>query len=242
MKKIVVYLACLICFGIASAFLSCANQSSTSKDSVETEREQSTGDGTWDEEVGDDYGQSNAPKAKSKRPKPSVGMMQIDLIGRYISDNNPDGYRDRNWRWRIDDGEIKEFRILETPLDNESTYVTVAQVVLNAGGNYSYDTKLKLIYRNSPRDGWKLDSVSAISIKLISDGTYDDCITIEKTSDLYGEHWYISNNCDAPLGVYYRTLSASGWKKHFVTVKGNSQTKASPWSLKDCVIDYVTRD
>lgn len=214
---------------------------STSKDEADekTEQEESYVNHSTDDDYSKPKYTAHEPK---KRSKPSVGMMQLDLIGRYISDNNPDGYRDRNWRWRIDDGEIKEFRILETPLDDENTYITVAQVVLNAGGNYSYDTKLKLIYRNSPRDGWKLDSVSAISIKLISDGTYDDCITIEKTSDLYGEHWYISNNCDAPLGVYYRTLSASGWKKHFVTVKGNSQTKASPWSLKDCVIDYVTRD
>lgn len=238
MKKNIYHFTHLLCLVFGLTLLSCANQSSQK----DADPQHTASGATWSEDDGNEHSNTYAPSGKTLRSKPSVGMMQIDLIGRYISDNNPDGYRDRNWRWRIDDGEIKEFRILETPLDNESTYVTVAQVVLNAGGNYSYDTKLKLIYRNSPRDGWKLDSVSAISIKLISDGTYDDCITFVKTSDLYGEHWYIANNCDAPLGVYYRTLSASGWKKHFVTVKGNSQTKASPWSLKDCVIDYVTRD
>lgn len=183
-----------------------------------------------------------SPYAKPANTKPTPRLMAIDLIGREISDPDPNGYHNQNWRWSIADGEIKDFKIIETLVDEAETYATIAQVRLHARGNYSYDVKLKLIYRFTLENGWKLETVLPISLQIVTDKLYDDCISIDITSDLYGTHWYIRNSSDTPLTVFYRTLLHGKWEKHLVTVNANSESKASVWSLDDCKIDYVAKD
>lgn len=183
-----------------------------------------------------------SPKESSSKAKPTPPIMAIDLIGHEISDPDPKGYHAQGWRWSIVDGEIKDLKILETLVDEAETYATIAQVRLHARGNYSYDSKLKLIYRYTPENGWKLETVLPISLQPVTDGLYDDCISIEKITDLYGTHWYIRNNSDTPLTVFYRTFLRGEWEKHLVTVNANSKSKASVWSLDDCKVDYVAKD
>lgn len=189
----------------------------------------------------DNHDETPLYQSRSKT-KPSTNMIALDLIGHTISDVDPKGYHDSNWAWRIDDGEIKELQIIETAVDETDLYVPVINVRLHAKGNYSYDTKLKLIYRYSSNQGWILETVSPLSLQLITDGLYDDFISVEKISDLYGTHWYINNNCDSPLTVFYRTFLRGNCEKHHVTVRGNENVKASVWSLDDCIIDYVIKD
>ncbi|MGM9853421.1 MAG: hypothetical protein ACI30N_05595 [Muribaculaceae bacterium] len=181
-------------------------------------------------------------EAKSSNAKPTPRIMAIDLIGREISDPDPNGYHERYWKWVIADGEIKDLKILETLVDDADTYVTLVQVSLHARGNYSCDCKLKLLYRYTPENGWKLETVLPISLQIVTDRMYDDCISVETITDLYGTHWYLRNNSDTPLTVYYRTFLRGNTEKHHVTVKANSETKASVWSLDDCKVDYVAKD
>lgn len=175
------------------------------------------------------------------KSKPTTNIIATDLAGREVTEGTPDGYHDQYWRWRIEYDEIKDLTIDEVLIDNDDVYSAIIKLKLQDNGNYYYDTKIKIIYRYDAIEGWKLDNVNSLGMKPVSDGLYDDCVSVKIYSNLYGTYTYLRNDCDVTLTVFYRTNVNNNWKKHMATIEGNSEEKASVWTLDDCVIDCVTR-
>lgn len=174
--------------------------------------------------------------------KPTQKRIMHDLIGHNINEGELKKYYGPDWRWRIDEGEIQNLEITDTLANDNNIFVIEAKVNLKPRANYSFDTRLKIIYRHDNKEGWVLDSVKALDGKITSDGLYDDCVRVVKYSDIYGVHWYLRNTCDATLTVLYRVWTSSGQESKKLQLSGNSEGKASVWSLNDLKIDYVLRE
>lgn len=171
--------------------------------------------------------EDETPNISPAAPKPTMKSMPYDFIGRSVTEGTDNGYYPRNWTYIIEDGDIMDLKIEDVIADDSNQYVAVIRLKLrgttnneeNNTSNYYYDTKVKIRYVNQPKDGWTLDFVNSLGMKIVSDGAYDDLI-IEN----HDESHSFNNNGDIPLTVGGRYLKDNEWHKYLVNVPPHSQS------------------
>lgn len=155
-------------------------------------------------------GQINTPSATINTSKPDANRMQADLVGRSLSEGIENGYYSSSWRWKIEPGEISNFRILSVEKDNTTDYEVTAAMRLTAMSGRAFDTKVKILYVSRSNRGWQLEYAQSLGMNIVKTGRYDSCITSEY--DDWCECTFVYNNCDIPIevgGKRYAWVTAS---------------------------------
>lgn len=141
----------------------------------------------------------NTPSATVDTRKPDANRMQGDLVGRSLSEGIENGYYSSSWRWKIEQGEISNFKILSVDKDNSTDYEVTATMRLTAMSGRAFDTKLKILYVSRGNQGWQLEYAQSLGMNIVKTGRYDSCITSEY-DDWYG-CTFVHNNCEIPIEV-----------------------------------------
>lgn len=152
-------------------------------------------------------GQINTPSATINTSKPDANRMQADLVGRSLSEGIENGYYSSSWRWKIEPGEISNFRILSVEKDNTTDYEVTAAMRLTAMSGKAFDTKVKILYVSRGNMGWQLEYAQSLGMSIVKTGRYDSCITSEY-DDWYG-CTFIHNSCDIPIEVGGKRYTSS---------------------------------
>lgn len=155
-------------------------------------------------------GQINTPSQGVSLSKPDAYQIQNDLIGHSLSEGIENGYYSSSWRWKIEQGEISNFRILSIEKDNSTDYELTAAMRLTAMSGRAFDTKVKILYVSRGNWGWQLEYAQSLGMNIVKTGRYDSCITSEY-DDWYG-CTFVYNNCEIPIevgGKRYAWVTAS---------------------------------
>lgn len=178
--------------------------------------------------------------------KPTLSSIPYDLIGHVVTEGTSNGYYPSDWKYIIEDNDIKHIQIEDVIADDNDQYIAVIRMQLRGNNisdtnnisNYYYDTKIKIRYINHPQNGWTLDFVHSLGMTVVSDGVYDDVIV--KRIDPDHKFWYrLNNNGDIPLTVGGRYLdSHDEWCKFLELIPAHSQTR---FLTDDIIIDFVIR-
>ncbi len=131
--------------------------------------------------------------------KPTPSQIQSDLIGHSLSEGIEDGYLPSYWKWRIEQGEISNFRIISVEKDTPNEYELTATMRLTALSGRAFDAKVKIYYVLRGGSGWQLEFVRSLGMTTVRTGRYDGCITYEY--DSWFEATVIRNNCEIPIEV-----------------------------------------
>lgn len=152
-------------------------------------------------------GNVNTPSQVVSLSKPDANRMQADLVGRSLSEGIENGYYSSSWRWKIEQDEISNFRILSVDKDNSTDYEVTATMRLTAMSGRAFDTKVKILYVSRGNHGWQLEYAQSLGMNIVKTGRYDSCITSEY-SDWHG-CTFIHNSCDIPIEVGGKRYSSS---------------------------------
>lgn len=181
--------------------------------------------------------------------KPDMTRMESDLVGRTITEGKAEGYHRADWTYTIEHGQISQFEITKTIVDDQDLYIVEATMnITPSDASYYYYTTLKLTYVDSSSNGWILDNVSSLGMDVVSNGAYDDCISSRIADDGWGGTYalYIRNNCDSNLIVGGRVLTSGGWKRFSSIVGAHEENSVggvmSGGSVDNYVIDFVIKE
>lgn len=152
-------------------------------------------------------GPINTPSATINTSKPDANRMQADLVGRSLSEGIENGYYSSSWRWKIEQDEISNFRIMSVEKDNTTDYEVTAAMRLTAMSGKAFDTKVKILYVFRGNRGWQLEYAQSLGMNIVKTGRYDSCITSEY-DDWYG-CTFIHNSCDIPIEVGGKRYTSS---------------------------------
>lgn len=175
-----------------------------------------------------------------QNPKPNETSMVYDLYGKNISEGLSDGYFGSNWTHQIENGQISDFKILNTIFDDDNNYVVEAQMHININENWYYDANLKIGYQRNDEKGWVLDNVASLGLNVVSNGIYNDAIKCE--SNTYST--YLKNNSTTALlvgGRVHRTSYDGSVEKFCYLVPAN-ETHSLCDSRDEYFIDFVVKD
>lgn len=177
----------------------------------------------------------------SKRAPVSSVTVCRDLVGHKLSEGTDNGYHSRDWYWTIEEGGIKDFRILSVRENTSNRYTIDAQMRLARHTGSAYNVKATIYYVKTRR-GWEIEFVKSRSMNIVRTHRYDDCIHLEKGSGwLDKDDLYVTNNCELALEVGGKVCGIySGWEK-FSTRVLPRETKRIDYSVADYTIDYVER-
>ena len=184
-------------------------------------------------------------------PLPSQVKMQRDLVGRHLQEGLGNGnYHYDGWEWVVEEGEIRNFRIIKEETLSADTYSVIVGCILT--DNYrSYDATIRMLYVRRGAGPWILDYVRSLGLSIVRTGRYDDCIVTRMLRNGWdGSRTYleIRNISDIPLEVGLDIYSEhnSGWKRAAIQLNGGETvTRGGAFSadgdIYDFRIQYVER-
>jgi hypothetical protein len=168
--------------------------------------------------------------------KPDLEKIKRDLIGRKITEQ-PDGYYHQDWYWKIEDGEIKDIRIISENKQRDD-YLFKIRLVLQADGG-AHEALVNLTYVLRKNDEWTIDFIESKQVNVVKTGKYNNCISVQKKGWTGEYELEFTNHCDVPLVVGGAVLSEfkQEWHKFSTVIKGSS-TKRMGGLFSISVLDY----
>lgn len=180
--------------------------------------------------------------------KPSMNEIKYDLVGHKLSEGVTEGYHRNGWTYEIENNSISNFNIDEILRDNSSDYIIIASFQLKGGNNFFYDTRVKISYTNIG-NGWELNYVYSLEMKVISDGQYNECIITSIVDDGWGgvNCLQLRNTSENTLVVGGQIKTTyNGWRKFSCPVSPHDSRTVggtfSGGSVVDYVIEFVIRE
>lgn len=131
--------------------------------------------------------------------KPDSDDIQKDLVGHSLSEGYDNGYYPSYWKWKIESGEISNFRIISIDKDTPDDYELTATMRLTSISGKAFDAKVKVLYVSNGNYGWRMEYVQSLGMNIVKTGRYDSCITSKY--DDWHEATFIYNNCEIPIEV-----------------------------------------
>ncbi len=177
---------------------------------------------------------------------PSDEKLRKDLVGRTIKEQE-DGYHSGNWRWVIEEGEIKDMQITEQQtVENKPSYKVELTLQAKEGASYKVVANV-VYYLPEDADDWCIEFVESLNVEIVKTGLYDNCIShsiIQGGWLLNRAPLKIVNNCDKGLQVGGRIRNENRWEKFVVNIQPNDSEQiayggAYRLDVHEYVIDFV---
>ena len=175
---------------------------------------------------------SNAAPALSNK------IICYDLVGHTLSEGTENGYYPQSWRWKIEEGEITDFRILDVLEDTPTHYTFDAKIRLSSKTR-SYDAKVTVYYILNAQRRWEIEMVKSRQMSIVKTHRYDDCIKSYINRELAGPYLYLENNCEITLEVGGQYFTGDQWVRFAKTVDPHSTLGMGFFS--DFSIEYIER-
>lgn len=189
-----------------------------------------------------DYPIAVLAKVKTVIPsKPSVAQIQQDLVGHQLAEGfeKEKCWFHEDWRWKIDEGEIHDFKIEKVLRDDEKKYVFVATMRLD-DGRKAFNSRAKVSYWLPDAEDWQLEFVNSMGMSIVKTHEYDECVSYEIEDDGWGgvNALFISNKTELELVVGVEIV-ASGKKLRCSTkVSPNSKAQVGGFLMGGNVTSY----
>lgn len=164
-------------------------------------------------------------KVKAVVPvRPNVAQIQKDLVGHQLNEGFDEDkcWFPRSWRWKIQEGEIKNFQIEEVLCDNAEEYTFVVSMRLEGEYN-SFDARAKVSYRLPEAEDWKLDYVNSLGMTIVKTHRYDNMVTLKISDGWLIQSLLIYNNSELDLWVGVEVVESGSRERHSVRVGPGSQ-------------------
>ncbi|MBO4710564.1 hypothetical protein J5681_01455 [bacterium] len=163
---------------------------------------------------------------KKEEPKPhSIPTKEVianDLIGRSFTEGRDDGYFGVDWRWRVEDGEIYDLKILNTVKEDDfCSFILEIKFGNKTKRPPKYQGRLQVDY-GLQNNRWVLEVVKSKGVEIVKTGRYTDNISTKIGDDGWGgvNQLKIKNNTDSSLIVGGAVRTGNGWRKFSVILKG----------------------
>ena len=172
-------------------------------------------------------------------PVPTKTGIVNDLIGRKLSEGMEDGYFKPDWKWTIEDGEIRDFVIVSQDVTEDNCSFILRLTLKKAQCPTRYCATVKVNY-SLENNKWRLVMVKSLGVKVVPTERYLDCIT-PKMKGEYIKYLTIRNKIDSPLlvGGEYLSDDTYEWHKFSTTIGGLQESCLSPMNIVDYRIHFV---
>lgn len=231
---------------VCISLLSCNNKASEDKTSDENDSQSQVSEQNYQEE--NPNTQEEFEATENTRPyyssKPDEKRMASDLVDRTIDEGTRDGYFSQDWTHQIGYGEVNNLEIINVITDDPELYmVDVNAAIKPKGASYYFDTTLKMVYVNTPSEGWVLENITSRDLKIVSNGAYDSSIDPYIYKNGLCDVFVIKNNSDSPLTVGGRYINSSNNIVKFSTViNPHKRDQVGFAGVTDFSIDFVIKD
>lgn len=177
---------------------------------------------------------------------PGIKQILKDLIDHSLAESVENGYRQDDWRWKIEEGQIRQFKIVQVVKRTKSQYIIVAKMRLS-NGYYAYDANVKIKYVYTTKNRWKMDYVISEGMYIVVTHEYDRFIRSEIIDDGWGGTYcvQITNLSELSLSIGGEILTYDGWQKFSKLVPAGEKVTAGGLfgggTVQDYRINFVVR-
>lgn len=151
--------------------------------------------------------------------KPTRDQMAKDMLGLRLNEGYTNGWFPEDWYWVVESGEIKALKILEVVNDTPTEYCVIVKVRLQSGAG-AYNAKVKLNYRLTRDNKWKLDYAVSQGVDIVRTNKYNDCLSFRIADDGWGgvNMLQIKNETGIELCCAGYIKTYDEWRKFYITL------------------------
>lgn len=176
-----------------------------------------------------DYPAAVLVKVKTVIPvKPDETQIQKDLVGHQLSEGleKEKCWFHEDYRWKIGDYEIHDFKIEEVLRDDAKEYSFVATMRLVSELN-AFDAQAKVSYWLPDAEDWKIEFVKSLGVTIVKTHKYDDLVSFEIADDGWGgvNALFITNKSEIELGVGVEIMANGTRKRYAVRVSPDKKSQ-----------------
>lgn len=176
-----------------------------------------------------DYPTAVLAKVKTVIPvKPDETQIKKDLVGHQLSEGleKEKCWFQEDYRWKIGDYEIHDFKIEEVLRDDAKEYIFIATMRLENELN-AFNARAKVSYVLPDAEDWTLEFVNSLGVTIIKTHKYDDLISCAIEDDGWGgvDALFITNNAEIELGVGVEIVANGNRKRYAVRVSPDKKSQ-----------------
>lgn len=176
-----------------------------------------------------DYPAAVLAKVKTVMPvKPDETQIQKDLVGHQLAEGfeKEKCWFQEDYRWKIGDYEIHDFKIEEVLRDDAKEYIFIATMRLENELN-AFNARAKVSYMLPDAEDWTLEFVNSMGVTIIKTHKYDDLISCAIEDDGWGgvDALFITNNAEIELGVGVEIVANGSRKRYAVRVSPDKKSQ-----------------
>lgn len=176
-----------------------------------------------------DYPAAVLAKVKTVIPvKPDAVQIQKDLVGHQLSEGleKEKCWFHEDYRWKIGDYEIHDFKIEEVLRDDAKNYIFIATMRLENELN-AFNARAKVSYVLPDAEDWTLEFVNSLGVTIVKTHKYDDLISCTIEDDGWGgvDALFITNKAEIELGVGVEIVANGTRKRYAVRVSPDKKSQ-----------------
>jgi len=161
-------------------------------------------------------------------PKPDEAQIQKDLVGHQLAEGfeKEKCWFHEDYRWKIREGEIRDFMIEEVLRADTKEYNFIATMRLQSELN-AFNARVKVSYVLPETENWKIEFVKSMGVSIVKTHKYDDLISCEIKDDGWGgvDALFITNNAEIELGVGVEIVADNSRKRYAVRVSPGKKSQ-----------------
>lgn len=160
--------------------------------------------------------------------KPDEAQIQKDLVGHQLTEGfeKDKCWFDEDYRWKIREGEIRDFMIEEVLHADTKEYIFIATMCLQSDLN-AFNARVKVSYVLPDTEDWKIEFVKSMGVTIVKTHKYDDLIGCEIQDDGWGgvDALFITNKAEIELGVGVEVVANGSRKRYAVRVSPDKKSQ-----------------
>lgn len=160
--------------------------------------------------------------------KPDETQIQKDLVGHQLTEGfeKEQCWFHEDYRWKIREGEIRDFMIEEVLRADTKEYIFIATMRLQSELN-AFNARVKVSYVLPDTEDWKIEFVKSLGVTILKTHKYDDLISCAIEDDGWGgvEALFITNKAEIELGVGVEVVADGSRKRYAVRVSPDKKSQ-----------------
>lgn len=160
--------------------------------------------------------------------KPDEAQIQKDLVGHQLTEGfeKEKCWFHEDYRWKIREGEIRDFMIEEVLRADTKEYIFIATMRLQSELN-AFNARVKISYVLPDTEDWKIEFVKSMGVSIVKTHKYDDLISCEIKDDGWGgvNALFITNKAEIELGVGVEVVANGSRKRYAVRVNPDKKSQ-----------------
>ena len=160
--------------------------------------------------------------------KPDEAQIQKDLVGHQLTEGfeKEKCWFHEDYRWKIREGEIRDFMIEEVLRADTKEYIFIATMRLQSELN-AFNARVKISYVLPDTEDWKIEFVKSMGVTIVKTHKYDDLISCEIKDDGWGgvNALFITNKAEIELGVGVEVVANGSRKRYAVRVSPDKKSQ-----------------